>query len=1277
MAGEEKKEKSSFEKRKGFWRSNWFVLLAGVAALLVLLAGVAWWWWVPGKVRSVVADLEQSMSRILGTPVTHSEVALHGIDRLVIKSFRVGEEEAPLVVLDDLVVRFDAFAFTEGLPTVVIIEGKGVHVAAVRGADGKDNFSEVIRSVLAYLERERSREGGERSRLAALLRQTPTVVLDGVDFSFVLQDGGVGSPLLELAGGTFRAENPNLSSRERTYRIDAAFSADGGKARAELKVDLDIDERSVQASADFSPYLPLRLDKNLAELRTIRYRSGEFVEVDFGKVAVANVLKDPAALKSALKQIADLSGRELPVSAAIPDLSLAKRIEGLVARAEPALAKLSYPPAKLREYAGQLEGLAQRVAAQMLADTEGDYLVLDSGRIFYLLVPGASQEPMHRLKVSIRKGTKGRLDAEVEHRRGTQDFSGEIDLVSPTGLFQVSAQGALVSGKLTGRVSLSASLEDPTVRLAGTLSYDAGKWGGTFQGQLRSEQPPLAVDASLAFGTAGITGSVKGELLIPDLLLVHELTASLRPQGWEADLDGMLLPPVGGEQLKVKATVDSALGIRRVQLAADGDVRVALDGHDLLVKKVRMGRDGVIHVEDLAVVRTGEDRNRARLRVTDLAVELTLKGKELIDRIQELDLGQPPMQLASALVGGIEVVEPVFIVTQPPRLPQPDSDEGEGEELSDKISDNLEEGSAEAVVMAASYRAAMSRLVLGTGTALEKLVDLMTKAGDRFPLNRAVVKEGKLEYSDAVSQQDRLLTDLSHFNALIEKDARAGGGPGTFRVSASFSTAVGNEKEAEARLDAKVDLSSGNLEGELAVDRLSLFAYRFLLPHWFSPSRLSFLEGGRVALQFDREAGRVALYGQGKLSDFNIVSQRLSSKAVEHLSIDVVAGEDPTTGLQFDLNSRRLETLAPVRLSFGRIANLPIDFNIDASDAEFPKFYARVSLPDMPLNDILASIPKALGSALEGLQLAGTFGFSLSIEGNSRDLRDLKFSFEAREDGVKREAPARAADFDKLSGAFKHRPPTDRNRPIIVGEGPDFVPLSQISPWLILAVTTCEDGSFFKHSGFNEFQLKMSIIRDIEKGRFARGASTLSMQLVKNLFLTHEKTVARKLQEVILTWLLEKEVRKDKLIEVYLNIIEWGEGVYGIKQACDEYFGGIPPSMLNPGHAAFLASFIPYPKPFHRRFKEGFASEERSKSWLKWWDRRLKIVKRIVRAMVNNCQRLDGKCPSDIPYCRVLAATCANNAELVKADNLKTLDDLFRPREPAALGDTGNPELEL
>jgi hypothetical protein len=298
------------------------------------------------------------------------------------------------------------------------------------------------------------------------------------------------------------------------------------------------------------------------------------------------------------------------------------------------------------------------------------------------------------------------------------------------------------------------------------------------------------------------------------------------------------------------------------------------------------------------------------------------------------------------------------------------------------------------------------------------------------------------------------------------------------------------------------------------------------------------------------------------------------------------------------------------------------------------------------------------------MQIGGDLGLTLTMAADSRNLRTMSFSVSAAEDKVQLEVPGREVDFNMLAGPFKHRPPTDRNRVVRVGGGADYTPLSRISPWLVLAVTTTEDGSFFRHEGFNTYQVKMSVIRNLEKGRFVRGASTISMQLVKNLFLSHEKTLARKFQEIILTWLIEQEIKKEKLIEVYLNVIEWGDGIYGIKEACDYYFNGLPAEYLSPAQAAFLASFIPYPRPFQARFAKGMGGKERSKRWLRWWARRQKLVKRIVRAMVNNCHNISSKCPISKDYCRIMASTCRDpGRELTAADNVTDLDDIFRPQD--------------
>ena len=169
----------------------------------------------------------------------------------------------------------------------------------------------------------------------------------------------------------------------------------------------------------------------------------------------------------------------------------------------------------------------------------------------------------------------------------------------------------------------------------------------------------------------------------------------------------------------------------------------------------------------------------------------------------------------------------------------------------------------------------------------------------------------------------------------------------------------------------------------------------------------------------------------------------------------------------------------------------------------------------------------------------------------------------------------------------------DGERPVrsfqVGPENPFFTPLEAISPYLQNAVLTAEDPSFFRHSGFLEEAFRESIITNIKKKRFARGGSTISMQLVKNVFLSRNKSISRKLEEIMIVWIMEQKrlVSKERMFEVYLNIIEWGPDVYGIGEASRFYFGKSP-AQLNLTESVFLSSLIPNPKYFKYRFdKEG------------------------------------------------------------------------------------------
>ncbi|OQA07389.1 MAG: Penicillin-binding protein 4 precursor [Bacteroidetes bacterium ADurb.Bin397] len=160
-------------------------------------------------------------------------------------------------------------------------------------------------------------------------------------------------------------------------------------------------------------------------------------------------------------------------------------------------------------------------------------------------------------------------------------------------------------------------------------------------------------------------------------------------------------------------------------------------------------------------------------------------------------------------------------------------------------------------------------------------------------------------------------------------------------------------------------------------------------------------------------------------------------------------------------------------------------------------------------------------------------------------------------------------------------------------ENPDFVPLTEISPLLINSVLTAEDGTFRFHRGFNEEAFRQSIATNIKERRFARGGSTITMQLVKNVFLNRNKTVSRKLEEAIIVWMIESTgmVSKDRMLEVYLNIIEWGPGIFGIGEASQFYFSKHP-SQLTLEESIFLSSIIPNPKAFRYSFdKQGMLRE--------------------------------------------------------------------------------------
>jgi monofunctional biosynthetic peptidoglycan transglycosylase len=142
-----------------------------------------------------------------------------------------------------------------------------------------------------------------------------------------------------------------------------------------------------------------------------------------------------------------------------------------------------------------------------------------------------------------------------------------------------------------------------------------------------------------------------------------------------------------------------------------------------------------------------------------------------------------------------------------------------------------------------------------------------------------------------------------------------------------------------------------------------------------------------------------------------------------------------------------------------------------------------------------------------------------------------------------------------------------------------WVPLSAIAPALQHAVIVAEDASFYFHSGFDWEGIKDAALRNVESGKLARGGSTITQQLAKNLYLSSGKTLLRKAHEALITYALERHLTKKRILELYLNVVEWGNGIYGAEAAARHHFGKHAAD-LSPEEAALLAAMLPSPRTY-------------------------------------------------------------------------------------------------
>jgi hypothetical protein len=248
----------------------------------------------------------------------------------------------------------------------------------------------------------------------------------------------------------------------------------------------------------------------------------------------------------------------------------------------------------------------------------------------------------------------------------------------------------------------------------------------------------------------------------------------------------------------------------------------------------------------------------------------------------------------------------------------------------------------------------------------------------------------------------------------------------------------------------------------------------------------------------------------------------------------------------------------------------------------------RLVIPPIDCQRALKAIPVEFAPHMAGYKVRGKFDTDVhvDIDWSDLDATQLDGSVGIRHCKVIDEP----ADSPKrLIEEFEHSVELEQDEWASFKVGPSndqFVPFDQISPYLVKSIMSTEDSAFYQHHGFIPTEFRTALVNNLKAGKFVQGASSITMQMVKNVLLYRDKTLARKLQELFLTWHVENTLEKDRILEIYFNVIEYGPGLYGIGPAAYHYFGKKPKD-LTPTEAAFFSTILPAPKERYKQYCAG------------------------------------------------------------------------------------------
>ena len=420
----------------------------------------------------------------------------------------------------------------------------------------------------------------------------------------------------------------------------------------------------------------------------------------------------------------------------------------------------------------------------------------------------------------------------------------------------------------------------------------------------------------------------------------------------------------------------------------------------------------------------------------------------------------------------------------------------------------------------------------------------------------------------------------------------------------------------------------GGLDPATRAGELSLRAERFSLGEIADvlPKTVLSPANTHVDAAFDVSwaDGAVRFGGNMRFTGLSFQHPALASEPIQNIDVGLVlrATAFPASRrVAIDRLEGSLGELHGKLSGFIELAPGTVTFS-DGSKLGFrPRLDLTLEIPKLSCAKALGSLPPAVVPRLQGFVLKGTFGADITTRIDYANLDALELKGKIGIDGcqvLKVPADVKAlvtgesiAQSVEVPVAPPGKESAGKDRDVKEGdtemmdfilgpENPDFVPYDEISPYLTASIMTTEDNGFFKHRGWVSSEFRTALKRNLERGGFRGGASSITMQMVKNVLLSQEKTLSRKLQELFLVWYIEQEVPKERILEIYFNAIEFGPRIYGIGRATQHYFGKRP-AELTPLEAAFFSSILPSPKRRYIQYCHGAP--------LPTWDR---YVRRIL-----------------------------------------------------------------